>query len=253
MKNENCKLKNEKTFLRSRLAWAWRGLVFWLAVMICGHAIVLNEPFVNQEVAFSEGARGLAEPGYPEGLTRFWRHQVNPLGYSAITALFRSVLHLPVLQLPVLHLTGAFWTARLASLAGGALILVSGYLWFRKTGSLRADLFWLWGGVTTLCPLVWIFTGRGTADVLPVGILCCAFTACWLAEGSLDPALAGRRAAGACNDYQIQLPLDRAGLPVARPARDGSNDAAATNASGARGAVRACSRRGSGGVLRLGV
>jgi hypothetical protein len=141
--------------------------------MIGGHAVVLNEPFVNQEVAFSEGARGLAESDYPEGLTRFWRHQVNPLGYSAITAMLRSVL----------HLSGAFWTARLSSLAGGALILASGYLWFRKIGALRADLFWLWGGVTTLCPLVWIFTGRGTADVLPVGILCCAFTSCWLAEG----------------------------------------------------------------------
>jgi hypothetical protein len=153
--------------------WARRGLVFWLAVMICGHAVVLNEPFVNQEVAFSEGARSLAEPGYRDGLTRYWRHQVNPLGYSAITALIRSVG----------HLAAAFWTARLASLAGGALILVAGYLWFRKTGSLRADLFWLWGGLTTLCPLVWIFTGRGTADVLPVGILCAAFSACWLAEG----------------------------------------------------------------------
>ena len=155
------------------VTWARRGLVFWLAVMICGHAFVLNEPFVNQEVAFSEGARGLAEPDYPEGLTRYWRHQVNPLGYSVITAILRLVL----------HQSGTFWTARLASLAGGALILVSGFFWFRKTGSLRADLFWLWGAVTTLCPLVWIFTGRGTADVLPVGILCGAFTACWLAEG----------------------------------------------------------------------
>jgi transposase len=88
-----------------------------------------------------------------------------------------------VLAVPASDPTWAFWTARLASLAGGALILASGFLWFRKTGSLRADLFWLWGGVTTLCPLVWIFTGRGTADVLPVGILCWAFTACWLAEG----------------------------------------------------------------------
>src|SRR5260221_11492243 len=111
--------------------WAWRGLVFWLAVMICGHAVVLNEPFVNQEVAFSEGARGLADSGYPEGLTRFWRHQVNPLGYSAVTAIFRSVL--PV---PATDPSGPFWTARLASLAGGALILVSGFLWFRKSGSL---------------------------------------------------------------------------------------------------------------------
>ncbi|HEY3964615.1 MAG TPA: hypothetical protein VGM05_08715 [Planctomycetaceae bacterium] len=153
--------------------WAWRGLVFWLAVMIAGHAVVLNEPFVNQEVAFSEGARGLAESDYADGLTRFWRHQVNPLGYSAVTALIRTAL----------HQSDSYWTARLASLAGGVLILVSGYFWFRKTGSVRADLFWLWGGVTTLCPLVWIFTGRGTADVLPVGILCSAFTACWLAEG----------------------------------------------------------------------
>ncbi len=153
--------------------WAWRGLMFWLAVIIVGHAVVLNEPFVNQEVAFSEGARGLAESDYPDGLTRFWRHQVNPLGYSAITALIRTVL----------HQSGSYWTLRLASLAGGVLIIVSGYLWFRKTGSVRADLFWLWGGVTTLCPLVWIFTGRGTADVLPVGILCGAFTACWLADG----------------------------------------------------------------------
>ena len=87
--------------------WAWRGLVFWLAVMIGGHAVVLNEPFVNQEVAFSEGARGLAEADYPDGLTRFWRHQVNPLGYSAATALIRTVL----------NQSDSYWTARLASLA----------------------------------------------------------------------------------------------------------------------------------------
>ena len=178
MKIENCTLQIEDQTVAepSRLsaAWALRGLVFWLAVMILGHAVVLNEPFVNQEVAFSEGARGLADSAYSDGMTRYWRHQVNPLGYSAITALFRAIP----------GLSGEFWTARLASLLGGALILVSGYLWFRQTGSLRADLFWLWGGVTTLCPLVWIFTGRGTADVLPVGILCCAFTACWMAEGN---------------------------------------------------------------------
>ena len=63
--------------------------MFWLAVMICGHAIVLDEPFVNQEVAFSEG-RAAPRNQLSEGLTRYWRHQVNP-PYSAITAIVRSV------------------------------------------------------------------------------------------------------------------------------------------------------------------
>lgn len=151
-------------------------LWFWGAVLVVGHALYANTPFVNLEFAFSEAARGLTETGYTAGFDKYWSCQANPLGYSAITAGLIKTLHLP----------DAFWVYRLPSFLGGVGILVSGWIICRKIGSRAIPMFSLWAALTTLNPLVWVYGGRATADVLPAGLMCLAFAACFVARGRLS-------------------------------------------------------------------
>jgi hypothetical protein len=148
---------------------------FWCAVIVVGHGIVLNEPFVNLEYAFSEAARALAHPHYTEGLVRYWANQANPLGYSAITAVWLRLFDLPA----------AFWTVRIPALLGGCAILFAGRNFYLALGLHRTGLFFLWAGALTLSPMVWIYTGRATAEVLPTGLVCLALSYCFLARGRM--------------------------------------------------------------------
>ncbi len=145
----------------------------WCVVLLSAHALHLGEPFVNQEFAFSEAARSLRDPTYPDGLARYWTHQANPLGYSAATALLLKVLSLPQ----------TFWSVRLPSLLGGLALLLAGRVACWKCEGARADLFNLWCALCTLNPLAWFYTGAATADALPAGLTCLALALCRVAEG----------------------------------------------------------------------
>lgn len=148
-------------------------LCFWCAFLVAGHALYLNAPFVNFEYAFSEATHALTDPTYTQGLDRYWFSQANPLGYSAVAALIMKTL----------HLDNSFWACRLPSLMAGMAILFAGWILVREIGASSAKLFNLWAAVTTLNPLVWVYTGRATADVLPTGLMCLAFALCYVAKG----------------------------------------------------------------------
>lgn len=151
--------------------WLWA----WCAVVVVGHALFLNAAPVNLEFAFQEAAKTLATPDYSEGADRYFTYQANPLGFSLLTAGLWKLTHLPP----------SFWSPRLLSLAGAIAVLYSGYQWFRLFRPGAIQLFNLWAAVTALCPLMWIYTGRGTADVLPAGLVCLAITWCCQARGRL--------------------------------------------------------------------
>jgi hypothetical protein len=140
-------------------AWV-RPLAAWVFVCVAGHAIWLGRPFVNQEQAFWSGARALVEPGFEEGFTRYWRDQAHPLGYPAIAAASTRLLGLPL----------APWSVRLPSVAGGVVLLLAGWLLARRLRPEDAILFQAWAGAVTLNPLVFVYTGEATADVLPAGL-----------------------------------------------------------------------------------
>jgi hypothetical protein len=151
-----------------------RPLVGWALVVVLGHAFWLARPFVNQEQAFWCAARAFLEPAFGEGFARYFRDQSNPLGYSAIAALSTRALGLPL----------SAWSVRLPTLAGGVLLLVGGWILARELHPDEPWLFSLWAGVVVLNPLVWVYGGEATADLLPAG----------LATLGLGLAVQGRRA-----------------------------------------------------------
>ncbi|MBX7165127.1 MAG: hypothetical protein K1X74_02140 [Pirellulales bacterium] len=151
-----------------------RSFWLWCAVVVIPHAALLAAPPVNLEFAFLEGTRSLLDPQYADGATRYFAYQANPLGYSLLSAGLCRALQLPA----------ADWSLRLLSLAGGVALLAAGREWFRLLRPGALGQFHLWAAVTMLCPLVWIYTGRGTADILPAGLACLAIA--WCCRARLD-------------------------------------------------------------------
>lgn len=150
-------------------------LVFFLIVcfIIIGHAIYLNTPWVNFEDLFAEAARTILNPSYSIGIENYWKDEANPLGYSLIAALFASFLGI------------SFWSVRVPSLLGGIAILLAGWVFYRKCNFKQNSLFFLWVIFLSLNPLVWIYSGRATADILPVGLVILAFLFCYCAQERL--------------------------------------------------------------------
>ena len=155
-------------------------LVFWLAMSLAGQALLLNTGFVNQEFAFSDAARSLAGLDDGRGLARYWEYQANPLGYSFVASLFMRLW--PPASLGS---TGpdAFWVARLPALMGMVLLLFGGWWLMRQQPAERRGGFAIWAGLATLNPLVWLYAGKATADVLPTGIAMVALAVAWSAQG----------------------------------------------------------------------
>ena len=163
---------NNKVLMNKELTL---NLTFFFSVFafIVGHGIYLNTPWVNLEYAFGEAARGILNPYYTTGFEKYWEVEANPLGYSLITASIASFLGI------------SFWSIRIPSLLGGIAILVAGWLFYRSKDFKNNALFFLWTAIISITPLVWIYSGRATADVLPVGLVVLAFLFCYYAEERL--------------------------------------------------------------------
>ncbi len=117
------------------------------------------------EFVFAQATQSLLNPDSKPGITHYWTLQANPLGYVWFSSIFHFLLGEPE----------GFWSYRLASLSGLVAILTAGAI---VTSSLKTDSsreFHLWCALVTFSPLVWLFSGRGTADVLPVGLLLLSF------------------------------------------------------------------------------
>ncbi|GAN33347.1 MAG: hypothetical protein DYG83_11775 [Candidatus Brocadia sp. AMX2] len=147
--------------------------LFVVFVFIAGHGIYLNTPWVNFEYSFAEASRGILDTTYTVGLEKYWEVEANPLGYSLVTAIIASFLDI------------SFWSVRIPSLAGGIAILVAGWIFHHSKNFKNDSLFFLWAAIISLNPLVWIYSGRATADILPVGLVVLAFLFCYCAQDRL--------------------------------------------------------------------
>ena len=97
--------------------------------------------------------------------------QGNPLGYSAISALVNGIFHFPV----------GFWSVRIPSLAGGLMVILAGG-WIAKKFNFNRSHFFLWAALIIFSPLIWVYAGRATADVLPTGLLMLSLAHCLKAD-----------------------------------------------------------------------
>ncbi|MFN3533170.1 MAG: ArnT family glycosyltransferase [Candidatus Brocadia sp.] len=147
--------------------------LFVVFLFIAGHGIYLNTPWVNLEYSFAEATRTILNPNYNIGLEHYWEIEANPLGYSLVTAIIASFLDI------------SFWSVRIPSLLGGIAILFAGWAYYRKCKFKQNSLFMLWALFFSLNPLVWIYSGRATADILPVGLVVLAFLFCYCAQDRL--------------------------------------------------------------------
>ena len=152
------------------LSWKQAGL-FWGLIFVLGHLLYIDTPFVNQEYVFAEAAKSLLSPQYRIGLENYWNVQANPLGYSAISALVNGIFHFPV----------GFWSVRIPSLAGGLMVILAGG-WIAKKFNFNRSRFFLWAALIIFSPLIWVYAGRATADVLPTGLLMLSLALCLKAD-----------------------------------------------------------------------
>jgi hypothetical protein len=147
-------------------------LFFWSLFCVIGHLFYINTPLVNYEWVFFEGVKGIVYENYREGVLSFFTYQANPIGLSICASITNIIFGLPV----------SYWSIRIPSLLGVILILYS-FLSFNsyrngKTGILSS----IWCSLVVLSPLIWILSGRATADVLPLGLVCLSYILCLKAK-----------------------------------------------------------------------
>ena len=147
-------------------------LIFWSALSAILHALYINTPFVNLEYVFATATQSVLDSEAKQGLSTYFSMQANPLGY----VWFSTVFH---------FLTGepeGFWSYRLASLSGLVAILGAGAIFTSSLKSNSIREFHLWCALVTFSPMIWLFSGRATADVLPVGLLLLSFAMVFTSE-----------------------------------------------------------------------
>lgn len=148
-------------------------LIFWSTISVVLHAFYINTPFVNLEYVFAHATKSLLDSEVQQGLSTYFSMQANPLGYVWFSAVFHFLTGEP----------DGFWSYRLASLAGLVAILGAGAIFTTSLTCTRA--FHLWCALVAFSPLIWVFSGRATADVLPVGLLFLSFAMAF--EGEAKP------------------------------------------------------------------
>ena len=121
----------------------------------------MGRGYVNLEYPFSMAARALADPSQSGLIDSYFAVQANPLGYSFVLALLYKIV----------GYHDWFWLAKLPSLCGGLMIIVSGWILTRERWANTRSLFYFWSGLVILNPLIIAFATASTADVLPVGLL----------------------------------------------------------------------------------
>ncbi len=137
-----------------------------LALLFCAlHLIYANTPLINYEYTMLEAGRYFFDPSHQAGLEIYLMTQGNPFGYPWIVS-----------ALLKLGLPASYLVTRLPALIGYLLILLSVSVWlefFKKEQrpSDRPGLasHWLYCFLS-LSPMIWIYSGRATADILPAGL-----------------------------------------------------------------------------------
>ncbi|MEY3396179.1 MAG: hypothetical protein RLZZ534_141 [Actinomycetota bacterium] len=136
--------------------------VFYMALaMIVLYAPWMGRGYVNLEYPFSMAARGLSDSRFADQLDAYFGVQANPLGYSFVLAVIYKIF----------GYHDWFWLAKLPSLCGALMIIVSGWMLTRDRWHGRRSLFYFWSSLIILNPLFVAFATSSTADVLHIGLL----------------------------------------------------------------------------------
>ena len=134
---------------------------YMLLAMIVLYAPWMGRGYVNLEYPFSMAARGLSDSRFADQVDVYFGVQANPLGYSFVLAMIYKIF----------GYHDWFWLAKLPSLCGALMIIVSGWMLTRDRWHGRRLLFYYWSSLIILHPMIITFGTSATADVLPVGLL----------------------------------------------------------------------------------
>ncbi|NDF66894.1 MAG: hypothetical protein EB142_03260, partial [Actinobacteria bacterium] len=148
--------KRMKLFLRRNAP-----LFYVLAVMLALYIPWLNRGYTNLEYAFPMAANGLSDFSNSTLIDAYWSNQANPLGYS----LFLAAIY------KLLGYRDWFWMARLPSIVGIGLMVLSGWILFRDRLLVVRSNFYSWSALLILNPMIIAYSTAATADILPVGLL----------------------------------------------------------------------------------
>ena len=136
-------------------------VVCMMLVMVLIYTPWMGRGYVNLEYPFSMAARALSDSIYAGQMDTYFADQANPLGYSFLLAIIYKIF----------GYHDWFWLAKLPSLCGSLMILVSGWMLTRDRWQIRRSLFYFWSSLVILHPMIIAFGTAATADVLPVGLL----------------------------------------------------------------------------------
>jgi len=145
-----------KLFLKSNFP-----VFYMMLAMIVLYAPWMGRGYVNLEYPFSMAARALSDSRYAAQIDTYLAVQANPLGYSFVLAIIYKTF----------GYHDWFWLAKLPSLCGASMIIVSGWILTRDRWHGRRSLFYFWSSLVILNPLFIAFATSSTADVLQVGLL----------------------------------------------------------------------------------
>jgi len=153
---------------------------YWLVVVgvFCLHLALIGLPRINLEWAFFDVVQYF-ESGDRRYLDRYFSVQANPLALSYLSFLLAKLVSgLDVVYAP-----------RLLS-ALGVLLLGSALVRLSRTLELRQDATLLIV-LVLINPLVWVYSGRGTADFLPAALALFSVSLLWdKSTGSLGIVVA---------------------------------------------------------------
>jgi hypothetical protein len=136
------------------------------ALFVVAHVLLLHLPMINWEYAFSEGARYFSD-GDLEHLQQYFGHEANTLAVPWLAFAIHRLL--PALDID--------YAPRLVSSLGIPL-LAWGLLRINRQLTEKANPYLLIS-IVLLNPLVWTYSGRGTADFLPAAVGVFALSLYW--------------------------------------------------------------------------
>lgn len=136
-------------------------VLYMMLAMVVLYAPWMGRGYVNLEYPFSMAARALSDSRYAGQIDTYFANQANPLGYSFVLAIIYKIF----------GYHDWFWLAKLPSLCGALMILISGWTLTRDRWRSRRSLFYFWSSLIILNPLFSAFATSSTADVLHIGLL----------------------------------------------------------------------------------
>lgn len=141
----------------------WRSAALTAAVVIA-HLLAIALPFVNEEGAFNSGAAYFRD-GDPASIQRFFDLEANTVVLPALGAALSGILHV-----------STDYGCRLVSIA--CIVAFAFAIWSMVPSTKRSDALLL-QAIILLNPIIWTFSGRGTADFAPMAIAVASIALFW--------------------------------------------------------------------------